>query len=251
MSYLADPFAYLGMHRDDGGVVVRAVLPQASHAFVHDRSDAKLIEMQRTGDEGVFELRFPQRRNAFDYSVVVETPGGREELEDPYRFGPILGETDVYLIAEGTHLRLWEVLGSHLRTLDGVAGTTFAVWAPNAQRVSVVGDLNNWDSRRHPMRKRVECGVWEIFIPGVVAGMRYNTKSLALGARRFPSRPIRWRAMRRCGRPTRRSCGKATQIRGVTARGWPRARSGAGAMRRFRSTRFILDRGNATKTTVG
>ncbi|HLX26717.1 MAG TPA: 1,4-alpha-glucan branching protein GlgB [Candidatus Cybelea sp.] len=174
MSYLADPFAYLGMHRDDGGVVVRAALPQASRAFVRDRGDEQLTEMQRTADEGVFELRFTKRRNVFDYSLVAETSSGREELEDPYRFGPILGETDAYLIAEGTHLQLWDVLGSHLRSLDGVAGTTFAVWAPNAQRVSVVGDFNKWDGRRHPMRKRVECGVWEIFIPGVVAGMRYK-----------------------------------------------------------------------------
>ncbi|MGA8574530.1 MAG: 1,4-alpha-glucan branching protein GlgB [Candidatus Cybelea sp.] len=87
---------------------------------------------------------------------------------------PILGDLDVYLIAEGTHLRLWEVLGSHTRTVDGIAGVAFAVWAPNALRVSVVGDFNGWDGRRHPMRKRVECGVWEIFVPGAVVGSRYK-----------------------------------------------------------------------------
>jgi 1,4-alpha-glucan branching enzyme len=174
VSYLADPFAYLGMHRENGGVVVRAALPQASRAFLRKRGDEKLAEMERAGDGGVFELRFPKRRNAFEYSFVAETPRGREEIEDPYRFGPILGEMDSYLIAEGTHLRLWDALGSHLRTIDGVTGATFAVWAPNARRVSVVGDFNEWDGRRHPMRKRVECGVWEIFIPGVVAGARYK-----------------------------------------------------------------------------
>src|SRR5580700_2180266 len=87
---------------------------------------------------------------------------------------PILGDVDVYLIAEGTHLRLWEVLGSHARTIGGVAGVAFAVWAPNALRVSVVGDFNRWDGRRHPMVKREECGVWEVFVPGAAVGSRYK-----------------------------------------------------------------------------
>jgi 1,4-alpha-glucan branching enzyme len=174
VDYRTDPFAYLGPHPGKNGIVVRASLPHASRAFVRKRDDSPLVEMERAGPDGVFEGTFPEDREAFDYVLVVETPHGREEIEDPYRFGPILGDVDVYLIAEGTHLRLWEVLGSHLRTIDGVAGTVFAVWAPNAERVSVVGDFNEWDGRRNPMRKRVECGVWEIFVPGVNEGSRYK-----------------------------------------------------------------------------
>ena len=170
----ADPFGYLGMHSDDDGIVVRASLPQASRVFVRARADSRLSEMERVNDEGIFELRLRSRHRVFDYCFVVETPDGRQELEDPYRFGPILGDVDVYLIAEGTHLRLWDVLGSHPRTIGGVDGVVFAVWAPNARRVSVVGDFNDWDGRRHLMRKRVECGVWEIFVPGAREGARYK-----------------------------------------------------------------------------
>ena len=172
MDYRADPFAYLGMHEDDTGVVVRAALPQASRAFVRARESSMLWEMEGIGD-GLFELWIADSA-PFDYLLVCEGSDGRIELEDAYRFGPILGDVDVYLISEGTHLRLWEVLGSHLRRVDGVAGATFAVWAPNALRVSVVGDFNGWDGRRHAMRKRVECGVWEIFVPGAHEGAHYK-----------------------------------------------------------------------------
>ncbi len=170
--YRADPFAYLGMHADASGVVVRASLPQALRAYVRRRDGAQLHEMNRL-DDGIFETRLA-RRKSFDYVLVVETPDGSAEIEDPYRFGPILGEVDAYLIAEGTHLQLWKVLGSHCRSVDGISGVVFSVWAPNALRVSVVGDFNDWDGRRHPMRKRVECGVWEIFVPAVGPGARYK-----------------------------------------------------------------------------
>jgi 1,4-alpha-glucan branching enzyme len=170
----ADPFSYLGMHVERGVVVVRASLPQALQAFVRKRDGSVAGEMERIDDQGLFELRLAGRRDRFDYLLTVDTPLGREEIEDPYRFGPILGEVDAYLIAEGTHLRLWDALGSHRRTIDGIDGVAFAVWAPNALRVSVVGDFNDWDGRRHPMRKRIECGVWEIFVPGVAEGARYK-----------------------------------------------------------------------------
>jgi 1,4-alpha-glucan branching enzyme len=173
-TYGADPFAYLGMHREDGGIVVRASLPQASRAFVRARSGSVLEELARIDDDGVFERRIAGRRTPFDYVLAIEGPHGRQEFEDAYRFGPVLGEVDAHLIAEGKHHKLWEVLGAHRRTIDSVAGTTFAVWAPNARRVSVVGDFNDWDGRRHSMRKRVECGVWEIFVPGVPNGARYK-----------------------------------------------------------------------------
>ncbi|MGA8534413.1 MAG: 1,4-alpha-glucan branching protein GlgB [Candidatus Tumulicola sp.] len=169
-----DPFSYLGMHRDGNDVVIRASLPHASRVFARNRAGKALGELARIDDDGLFELRLPRRRKLFDYQLELEGPEGRTLVEDAYRFGPVLGDVDTYLIAEGNHLKLWEVLGAHPRTIDGVAGTAFAVWAPNARRVSVVGDFNGWDGRCHPMRKRVECGVWEIFIPEAAAGARYK-----------------------------------------------------------------------------
>ncbi len=172
--YWTDPFAYLGMHHEGDGAVVRASLPHAARAFARRRDGSMLGEFIRIDDEGLFELQLPQRPASMDYVFDVEDANGRTQVEDAYRFGPLLGDVDAYLIAEGNHLKLWEVLGARRRTIDGVDGTAFAVWAPNALRVSVVGDFNDWDGRRHPMRKRVECGVWEIFVPGVAAGARYK-----------------------------------------------------------------------------
>ena len=102
----------------------------------------------------------------------------RDSLEDPYRFPLVLQEMDLWLLAEGTHLRPFECLGAHLRSMEGVAGASFTVWAPNAKRVSVVGSFNQWDGRRHPMRLRRECGVWEIFIPHVAQGDLYKFEIL-------------------------------------------------------------------------
>ncbi len=101
----------------------------------------------------------------------------------PYRFGPVLGEMDEYLLGEGRHLQLYEKLGAHPMVHEGVEGTAFSVWAPNARRVSVVGDFNAWDGRRHPMRKRMGVGIWELFIPGLARGEFYNTRSSAAMAR--------------------------------------------------------------------
>jgi len=108
------------------------------------------------------------------------------EPDDPARHGPLLGELDLYLIAEGTHLNLADCLGAQVLAVDGVPGTRFAVWAPNARRVSVVGDFNGWDGRRHPMRLRREAGVWEAFLPGVGAGARYKYELLDAGGRLLP-----------------------------------------------------------------
>jgi 1,4-alpha-glucan branching enzyme len=110
-----------------------------------------------------------------DYRLqVLWMDGSQALLDDPYRFPPVLGDMDVWLMGEGTHLRPYEVLGAIRREMLGVAGTSFAVWAPNASRVSVVGDFNFWDGRRHPMRLRRECGIWEIFLPGVDVGAAYK-----------------------------------------------------------------------------
>ena len=115
------------------------------------------------------------KRERFRYRLRIEPHQGEAyEMEDAYRFGPVLGELDIHLLVEGTHLRAFEKLGSHVATIDGVDGASFAVWAPNAKRVSVVGDFNGWDGRCHPMRVRLECGVWEIFIPGAKVGSPYK-----------------------------------------------------------------------------
>jgi len=177
-----DPFAILGLHADSKGRLwLRSLQPGAiSVSVVDSESGEVLIELPQRkidalgGASGFFEGSILGRNKPFDYRLRIAWPGGIQEIEDPYRFPTVLGELDVWLLAEGSHLRPYERLGAHLRELDGVQGTAFAVWAPDAQRVSVVGDFNTWDGRRHPMRLRRECGVWEIFLPGVGAGACYK-----------------------------------------------------------------------------
>ncbi|HEY5505016.1 MAG TPA: hypothetical protein VIK28_07650, partial [Sedimentisphaerales bacterium] len=132
-------------------------------------------EIDSLGDaSGLFEISLLAYEKPFNYRLQIDWPGGIQEIDDPYRFPTVLGELDVWLLAEGSHLRPFECLGAHLRELEGVSGTAFSIWAPDAQRVSLVGDFNSWDGRRHPMRLRRECGVWEIFMPGVAAGACYK-----------------------------------------------------------------------------
>jgi 1,4-alpha-glucan branching enzyme len=169
-----DPFSFLGMHESGDGVVVRAFLPGARAAEIVDRdSRQRSAPMSRIHEAGVFATQLARRR-PFAYRLRVDYGHGFDEYDDPYRFGTLLGEVDVYLMAEGTHHRLYERLGAHCMSLDGVSGVAFAVWAPNARRVSVVGDFNMWDGRRHPMRRRFESGVWELFVPGVGPGALYK-----------------------------------------------------------------------------
>jgi 1,4-alpha-glucan branching enzyme len=171
-----DPFAVLGVHADDSGSLrVRCFLPGAAAVDLCDaQGKASFGSLQRRHADGFFEGICPPNV-ARDYRLQVRwANGNRSLLDDPYRFPPVLGDTDVWLMAEGTHLRPYEVLGATPRVMLGVAGTSFAVWAPNAARVSVVGQFNFWDGRRHPMRLRRECGIWEIFIPSVAAGVAYK-----------------------------------------------------------------------------
>jgi len=171
-----DPFAVLGLHDDaDGHATLCTFQPGAATiAMIDAASGAMFAELMRCHEDGVFAARLARDRPA-NYRLRVRWADGQESLlDDPYRFGPVLGEMDVWLLGEGSHLRPFEILGAHLRAMEGVDGTSFAVWAPNASRVSVVGDFNVWDGRRHPMRLRRECGVWEIFIPGLGAGTRYK-----------------------------------------------------------------------------
>ena len=170
-----DPFAVLGLHEAGGRLVLRALVPGATTLWVIDRSSGvRVAELPRVHDDGLFAGPVGNGQGWFAYLLEAEDQTGRWTFEDPYRFGPLLGELDEYLVGEGMHLHLEEVLGAHLRQIDGVCGTVFAVWAPNARRVSVVGDFNAWDGRRAMMRRRGATGVWEIFVPGAVEGARYK-----------------------------------------------------------------------------
>jgi 1,4-alpha-glucan branching enzyme len=169
-----DPFAVLGMHVDGDELVVRALLPQASRVEVIDSADGSVAgELPLIESTGLFAGALAGRQTPFRYRLRVTLGTGSTEIEDPYRFGPILSDFDLYLFGEGKNRRIFERFGAHPVTIDGVTGVTFVVWAPNAQRVSVVGDFNAWDGRRHVMRRRTS-GVWELFLPDVPLGARYK-----------------------------------------------------------------------------
>jgi 1,4-alpha-glucan branching enzyme len=172
----SDPFGVLGLHSVNGTQVVRAFRPDAKTLAVVDRADPKTkLVAQRIAAEGVFEAIINGRSDRFDYVLeVTNWAGDTIQVADPYSFGPLLGELDMHLYCEGTHYEIYRKLGAHLMEVNGHAGVLFSVWAPNAQRVSVVGDFNGWDGRLHPMRKRVEAGIWEIFIPGVGEEAHYK-----------------------------------------------------------------------------
>ena len=174
-----DAFSYLGMHeRPDGSLVVRAFIPKATGIAVIDADGNVVANLARLHLEGFFAGPVPKR---VVYRLRIASGNERVDIEDPYRFGPVVGELDAYLIASGRHLDLYRVLGAHPRTIEGVPGVTFAVWAPNARRVSVVGDWNGWDGRVHVMRLRRECGVYEIFLPHVPVGSRYKFEIVGEG----------------------------------------------------------------------
>ncbi len=172
----ADPFAVLGMHdTSDGHLVVRACLPGARSVDVIDATtDRTVAGLARVHDDGIFAGVMGQRTERFPYRLRIDWGHEVIEAEDAYRFPPVLGDFDLHLLGEGTHLRIYEKLGAHPRIIDGVDGVAFAVWAPNARRVSVVGDFNSWDGRRHVMRMRHGVGIWEIFIPGIGPGETYK-----------------------------------------------------------------------------
>jgi 1,4-alpha-glucan branching enzyme len=176
-----NPFELLGPHevRTDQGraLAVRAYLPGAPQAWVVDPGRAAQRPMRRIHPAGLYEALCP-----FDevppsgrYQLRYADERGRlTTMHDPYSFQPLLTDYDLYLLGEGRHWHAYERLGAHLRTIDGVAGVNFAVWAPNAQGVAIVGDFNQWDGRRHPMRKHIPSGIWELFVPGLAAGEKYK-----------------------------------------------------------------------------
>ena len=171
-----DPFAVLGPHSTDAGHLVRVYLPNALSVELLQRDGgASLGRMEPGQVPGLFVARLDQPT---PYRLRIRWAGGEQETEDPYSFGPLLGDLDIYLFSEGNHRDLGHCLGAQPMTIDGVPGVRFALWAPNARRVSVVGPFNNWDGRRHPMRQRHPSGVWELFIPRLEAGEYYKYELL-------------------------------------------------------------------------
>ena len=172
----ADPFHTLGMRHAGDFLAVRVFRPDAASVTVVDAGNhARKFEAVKIHPEGFFEAVLPKGPAEFSYTLCLNSHDGQEwETSDPYSFGRILGETDVYLHAEGNHWDLYQKFGAHLTKVDGVEGTVFCVWAPNAQRVSVVGDFNHWDGRVYPMRKLLGSGIWEIFLPGIKEGAHYK-----------------------------------------------------------------------------
>jgi 1,4-alpha-glucan branching enzyme len=173
------PHELLGMHPlgDGSGVVVRALVPDAAQIEIvptHEKNQPK-VKLKRLHEAGLFEGITKKAARVYAYDLIVTDRRGRvRRARDPYSFLPTLSEPDLYLFGKGDERRIYEKLGAQLRTIDGVAGTSFAVWAPNARRASVVGDFNQWDGRRHSLRLLGLSGVWEIFIPGIGEGAHYK-----------------------------------------------------------------------------
>jgi 1,4-alpha-glucan branching enzyme len=186
-----DPFAVLGLH--DGRV--RTFVPGVAGIDIIDRATGMALgSLQQLHPDGFWSGAI---REPVPYKLRIHPDlGSSYDIEDPYAFLPILGDLDIYLLAEGRHRDFGRALGAHPAEMDGVAGVRFAVWAPNAQRVSVVGDFNHWDGRRHPMRKRHGPGVWELFIPRVGPGALYKYELLGPHGNILPLKadPVAWAA---------------------------------------------------------
>ncbi|MGI8724586.1 MAG: 1,4-alpha-glucan branching protein GlgB [Methyloceanibacter sp.] len=176
-----DAFAVLGLHGGFGKkLTLRVFAPEADAVEAISTTGETIGALVRIHPAGFFAAPLPGERK-FPYRLRYRNGTALWEDDDPYRFPPILPDIDLELIAEGNHLKIWEALGAHPRAIDGVDGVLFAVWAPNARRVSVVGDFNGWNGMRHPMRLRHRAGVWELFLPGVKRGAKYKFEILGSG----------------------------------------------------------------------
>jgi 1,4-alpha-glucan branching enzyme len=167
-----DPFSVLGPHELADGWIIRVYIPGAHGVEIVRRADGACIaQLESSEHDGLFEGRV---EGPAPYLLRIQWPTSVQEAEDPYSFGLLLGEMDLYLVNEGRHFKLAEALGAQSVIVDNVRGIRFAVWAPNARRVAVVGDFNSWDRRRHPMRLRHPAGIWELFVPRVAPGSHYK-----------------------------------------------------------------------------
>ena len=172
----ADPFRVLGPHRVGNDLAIRMFRPDAKKIdIVLERQANGQITAEKIHRDGFFCATVPGATRELDYRVrITEWDGSEWITRDPYQYGPIMGEVDLHLFSEGQHWQLYEKFGAHLRTIGDETGVYFAVWAPNAQRVSVVGDFNGWDGRVNPMRKLVGAGVWELFLPRIQENTHYK-----------------------------------------------------------------------------
>ncbi|QLB13076.1 1,4-alpha-glucan branching enzyme [Bisgaardia hudsonensis] len=175
----SDPFAVLGMHETDNGIEVRCLLPDATQVLViNTDTNETVCELDMIDDRGFFASIIPNEKTFFKYQLKVSWGNERQIIEDPYRFHPMVSELDSWLLSEGSHYRPYEILGAHFMECDGVSGVNFRLWAPNAKRVSIVGDFNYWDGRRNPMSLHLSTGVWELFLPKVSLGQLYKFELL-------------------------------------------------------------------------
>ena len=166
-----DPHSVLGVHPDGAVAVVRAWRPLAAHVYLHPNAGPR-VELAHVAS-ALFAA--PVATDPGRYEIEAVYPDGSSHRSaDPYAFAPTVGELDLHLMSEGRHEELWRVMGAHAREVDGVAGVAFAVWAPSARSVSVVGDWNGWDGAAQPMRSLGGAGVWELYVPGVADGARYK-----------------------------------------------------------------------------
>jgi 1,4-alpha-glucan branching enzyme len=188
--YLENPFEILGPHEiEDGGrraLAVRAFMPQSQQVWLVDPREGASQPMRRIHPAGLYEaICSPQVHDVAEgrtYQLrTVDSAGRLTTMHDPYAFPPLLSDYDLYLLGEGRHWRSYEKLGAHVRSIGSVTGVNFAVWAPNAESVSVIGDFNGWDRRNHAMRKRASSGVWELFIPDMQPGTLYKYSIKARG----------------------------------------------------------------------
>ena len=188
-----DPFSVLGLHDVAGATMLRAYVPGADTLDAVAADGTLLAHLTRRHAGGFFEGALPRRAR---YRLHAANRDGAWTVDDAYAFGPVLGPLDDWLVGEGTHAMLYDRLGAHPLEHEGAAGVHFAVWAPNARRVSVVGDFNGWDGRRHTMRKRVDTGVWEIFIPALGEGTIYKYEIIGARGTLLPlkSDPVGFRA---------------------------------------------------------
>ncbi len=180
-----DPFAVLGVQEEGKGLVARCFIPHAEAVTAHTLEGKACGELACRNDAGFFEGKLTIRKRQ-PIRFHARNAGGDWWVTDPFSFGPVLGPMDDYYIGEGSHRRLFDKLGAHPISHEGADGVHFAVWAPNAHRVSVVGDFNDWDGRRHPMRNRQDTGIWEIFIPDIGVGRPYKFELIGARGVRLP-----------------------------------------------------------------